>query len=60
MLFAEILYWKDNLHEITKEPVYMKCQSLFSGKKNKKKYFKCHLLKFLPSMRSINLPKSIK
>ena len=32
----------------------MKCQSLFSGK-NKKNIFKCHLLKILASMQSINI-----
>ena len=35
----------------------MKCQSLFSGK-NKKNISKCHLLKVLPSMLSLNMLKS--
>ena len=32
----------------------MECQSLFSGK-NKKNISECRLLKFLPSMLSINI-----
>ena len=38
---------------IKRQFAWMKCQSLFSGKQNKK--LKCRLMKFLPSMLSINL-----
>ena len=36
-----------------KETICMKCQSLFSGK-NRKNISKCHQLKILPSMQSVN------
>ena len=37
-----------------KEPIYMKCQILFSWEKIRKHISNCRLLKILPSMQSVN------
>ena len=37
------------------QPVCVKYQSLFSGKNKKKKYSKCLLLQFIPSMPSVTV-----
>ena len=42
--FMQIVSWGDNLHEASNSVFW----------KNKKKYLKCHLLKFLRSMQSAN------
>ena len=48
MKYQNLFSW-----EKKKETICMKCQNLFS-RKNKKNISECCLLKFLPSMQSIN------
>ena len=48
------------LYANCQETIYMKCQSLLYGKKNKKNISKCCLLKFLPRVLSIKMQCLLK
>ena len=52
-LMIFFLFFSRKFDLTPKETIFMKCQILFSRKKNEKNILKCNLLKFLPITESV-------